>query len=117
MGLLFTDKISGKQYTSLGTTARAAGTNFLSSAAFGHYRAPNGGASHQYSGGVALAFAANAPTAVSIVFNVRSSLTEGGTAALVTVQFSNLKIGDVYKCGPMVYTSTGPNVYPLLEEY
>lgn len=117
MGFLFKDKISGKQYTSLGTSTRASGTNFLSSAALGHYRSPNSGASHQYPGGAVLAFAANSTTAVSISFNVRSSLTDGGTAAFVLVQFSNLKVGDVYKCGPMVNTNSGPNVYPLLEEY
>lgn len=116
MGLLFTDKVSGKQYTSLGPTPKTAGAVFVGSA--GHYRAPNGGASNLYSGGAPTGFVATTTANVGANVFIRTNGVDAAAHTYVAVTFAAPRPGDVYKVGPMngVFAGAGP-VYPLLEAY
>lgn len=116
MGLLFTDKVSGKQYTSLGPTPKAAGAVFVGAA--GHYRAPNGGAVNPYSGGAPIGFVATTTANVATNVFIRTNGVDAAAHTYVAVTFVTPRPGDVYKVGPMnaVLAGAGP-VYPLLEEY
>lgn len=114
MGFLFTDKISGKQYTSPGVIN--AGVVFLGSAAAGQFRQPGASPSDSFPGGVAFGFSPTTTATAIVNCIVRNGGVDGGGATpYVQVSFATPTVGEVYRVGGF-YQVSGAQTYPLLEE-